>query len=128
MEKSSTELKGGVRIAAGSAALVHETIMQYVVDISEYADFSCDELNDAIAQIQSALKEFCLEHVKLSALLGEQYGDRQEFQGCVTTEAKNMILSLKNLVRDKRVSQVKAAEIETKTGRVGKNLGESTRK
>ena len=113
MEKSSTELEVGVRIAEGSAALVHETIMQYVVDISEYADYSCNELDDAIDQIQSALKEFCLEHVKLSALLGDQYGDtRQEFQGCVTTEAKNMILSLKNLVGEKRVTQVKAAEIE----------------
>ena len=60
-----------------------------MVDLSEYADKSCDELDDAVSRIQSALKEFRLEHVKLSALLGDQYGDtRLEFQKGVISEAK----------------------------------------
>ena len=45
--------------------------------------------------------------------MGNRYGEKRlEFQKDVTDEAKIMILSLKNLIRERRATQVKAAEIE----------------
>ncbi len=103
MEKFNRKLVISVRKAEGLAALAYETISQYVANTSAYANYSSVELEKVITEVRTAIKEFRLAHIELSALLGNQYDDaRVKFQGDVICEANQLLSSLKNLTSAKR--------------------------
>ena len=112
-QRQISKVETRVRKIEGSTAVSLEGIRQYPIGTSHYSEYSLSEIEQVITDIQVNIKEFRFGHSELAAILGDRYGEKRlELEKDVTYEAEIMILSLKNLIRERRATQVKAAEIE----------------